>query len=195
MFAVSASIFALIAGMVVVSRLGAQGNSGKDDPSPSLVQRGYQIAPVTLNVKGLNPARVGLGSYLVNAVGGCNDCHTCPSYSRTNNPYHGQPGAINAGSYLAGGVPFGPFTSRNLTPEAAEHNRPAGLTLNQFIQVFRFGTDFDQKHPQISPLLQVMPWPVYRNMTDSDISAIYEYLSAIPPAQTPPPGTCANAGE
>ncbi len=28
--------------------------------------------------------------------------------------------------------------------------------------------------------LQVMPWPVYRNMTDLDLRAIYEYLRAIP---------------
>jgi hypothetical protein len=25
-----------------------------------------------------------------------------------------------------------------------------------------------------------MPWPIYRNMTDHDLRAIYEYLSAIP---------------
>jgi hypothetical protein len=29
-------------------------------------------------------------------------------------------------------------------------------------------------------LLQIMPWPVYKNMTDHDLRAIYEYLSAIP---------------
>ncbi len=29
-------------------------------------------------------------------------------------------------------------------------------------------------------LLQVMPWPVYGKMTDRDLIAIYEYLSAIP---------------
>jgi hypothetical protein len=29
-------------------------------------------------------------------------------------------------------------------------------------------------------LLQIMPWPIYHNMTDRDLRAIYEYLSAIP---------------
>jgi hypothetical protein len=28
-----------------------------------------------------------------------------------------------------------------------------------------------------------MPWPVYRNMTDHDLRAIVEYLSAIPHAE------------
>jgi hypothetical protein len=29
-------------------------------------------------------------------------------------------------------------------------------------------------------LLQIMPWPAYSHMTEHDIRAIYEYLSAIP---------------
>ena len=41
-------------------------------------------------------------------------------------------------------------------------------------------------------LLQIMPWPVHHNMTDHQIEAIYEYLSAIPcidnTTSTPPAG-------
>ena len=58
----------------------------------------------------------------------------------------------------------------------------------QFTDVLRNGTDYDNLHPQISPLLQVMPWPVYHNLTDHDIRAIYEFLSAIPHAETGPVG-------
>ncbi|MEP6703126.1 MAG: hypothetical protein ABJB04_09040, partial [Betaproteobacteria bacterium] len=29
-------------------------------------------------------------------------------------------------------------------------------------------------------LLQIMPWPSYQDMTETDLRAIYEYLSAIP---------------
>jgi hypothetical protein len=35
-------------------------------------------------------------------------------------------------------------------------------------------------------LLQVMPWPVYGQMTDRDLQAIYLYLSALPRAEPPP---------
>ena len=42
------------------------------------------------------------------------------------------------------------------------------------------GTDFDHEHPQISPLLQVMPWQVYGDMMDRDLHAINEYLRALP---------------
>ena len=57
----------------------------------SRIQRGAEIAPVPLNMKGLNPALVREGSYIVNAQGGCNDCHTVPSYAEGGNPFLGQP--------------------------------------------------------------------------------------------------------
>lgn len=45
--------------------------------------------------------------------------------------------------------------------------------------------DLDQAHPQYGPLLQVMPWSAFRKLTDEDIRAIYEYLSALPPNPNP----------
>ena len=145
----------------------------------SQIQRGFELAPVPLNLQGKNRALVGLGSYIVNAQGGCNDCHTHPSYAPGGDPFLGEPKQINAAQYLAGGRQFGPFTSRNLTPDPTT-GLPADLTFEQFLEVMRKGTDFDLKHPQISPLLQVMPWPVFGDMTNRDLRAIYEYLRAIP---------------
>jgi len=158
----------------------------------SKIQRGAEIAPVPLNMTGLNPALVREGSYIVNAQGGCNDCHTVPSYAAGGDPFAGQPLRINEPCYLAGGAVFGPFVSRNITPRA--NGLPAGRTLDQFKQVFHNGTDF-RNPPDGTPLLQVMPWPVYGQMSDREIEAIYEYLRAIPminprPAfctATPPP--------
>ena len=138
------------------------------------VARGFKIAPVPLNLAGLDRNLVGLGSYIVNAQGGCNDCHTNPPYARGGDPFAGQKKKINAAGYLAGGVPFGPFISRNITPDA--NRRPAGLTLVQFIAVMRTGRD---PHDP-SRLLQVMPWPVYQDMRFDDLRAIYTYLKAIP---------------
>src|SRR6516164_7508909 len=48
----------------------AQGNSD--------VQNGFDLAPVPLTLNGLNKSLVGKGSYIVNAQGACNDCHTNP---------------------------------------------------------------------------------------------------------------------
>jgi len=152
------------------------------------IVRGFRVAPVPLNISGKDPLLVGLGSYLVNTQGGCNDCHTNPSYAAGGNPFNGEPKRINAQNYLAGGMAFGPFTSRNLTPDTTT-GLPAGLTLAQFQQVMRTGVDLKQAHPPIS-LLQVMPWPLYQDMTDRDLRAMYEYLRAIPHAE-PGMGTAA----
>lgn len=150
-------------------------------------QRGLAIAPVPINA-GFGRTRflIGLGSYLVNAGGGCNDCHTAPNHAADGDPFRGQKEKINAANYLAGGAKFGPFTSRNLTPDPKKNNLPGGMTLEQFIKVMRTGEDRDKLHPQISPLLQVMPWPVYGKMSDRDLLAIYSYLSVIPHADPLP---------
>lgn len=163
------------------------GSPHPGDEGESRSRIGLAISPVAVNLHGRNPGLVGLGSYLVNAVGGCNDCHTHPNFAPGGDPYLGQPKMINAAQYLAGGRAFGPFVSRNLTPEAPS-GRPAGLTFEQFQEVMRHGTDFDHVHPQFGPLLQVMPWPVYQSMSDHDIRAIYEYLSSIPHAEPGPVG-------
>jgi len=143
------------------------------------IEIGFRIAPVPLRYDRDDRQLVGLGSYLVNAIGGCNDCHTGPSYLPRGNPFMGQKKVVNAAHYLGGGQHFGPFVSRNLTPESG---LPAGRTLTEFRLILRTGIDLDHLHSQISPLLQVMPWPTYQNLSDHDIVAIYEYLRSVPPA-------------
>jgi hypothetical protein len=162
------------------------------------IQQGFAISPVPLNLDGKDAELVGLGSYIVNAQGGCNDCHTCPSYKPGHNPFPppfgvSGDGEINEATYLAGGVAFGPpsaaggVVSKNLTQDA--NGRPAGLTLEQFENAFRTGHD-----PVDNGLLAVMPWPYYRDMTGHDLDAIYAFLSAIPPEKTPDP-PCTIAGQ
>jgi hypothetical protein len=160
------------------------------DLDTTRIARGFQISPVSpehFDLRGKNPALVGLGSYLVNAVGGCNDCHTCPSYEPGQNPFVGGSGKVNSTNYLAGGVPFGPFKSANLTPDL-DKGLPEGHTFKEFADLIRTGHDPDEGNR----ILQVMPWPVYRNMTDLDLRAIYEYISVLPHAE---PGACTMAGQ
>ena len=161
------------AGLIGAVSLTAQG--------ASRISRGAELSPVPLNMQGLNPALVREGSYIVNAQGGCNDCHTVPSYAPGGNPFFGQPEQINADCYLAGGAPFGPFVSRNLTRSARVR------TLEQFKDIMRNGTDYVA---DATPILQVMPWPVYGKMSDRELEAIYEFLNAIP-LINPRPAACA----
>jgi hypothetical protein len=167
-------------------------------------QQGKKIAPVPLNLEGKNPEIVYLGSYLVNGQGGCNGCHTCPSYkgvdpSKTGGNGIGppdSPGPVNTANYLAGGTPFPgrgvPFqgsvlAAPNLTPDSS--GLPGGMTYDDFKNAMQNG-EVSRKPGHV---LQVMPWPVYRKMYENDLNAIYQYLSALPPAQ--PGGSCTAPGQ
>jgi hypothetical protein len=181
---VKAFVFAGIAIWVTTlawTTVEANDDGRRDDESR--IEIGFRIAPVPLNLHGKNRALVGLGSYLVNAIGDCNGCHAGPAgqYAPGHDPFKGQPKQVNQAAYLSGGNPlFGPiFLPRNLTPDKSGLPE-GGATFEEFKGILRTGIDPDHAHPQFGPLLQVMPWPTFQNMTDRDIRAIYEYLSAIP---------------
>jgi hypothetical protein len=160
----------------------------------SKIRQGFAIMQgygIPLKLRGKNPALVGLGSYIVNAQADCNGCHGNPQWAPGGDPFLGQPAVTAVNGYLVGGGPlFGPvFVPRNLTPNAA--GLPAGLTLEQFIRTMRTGRDRRPTgDPPDSDLLQIMPWPNFRNMTNRDLSAIYEFLSAIPCLEGSRPGRC-----
>jgi hypothetical protein len=189
----------------------ARVNDDDRDRNDPRIRRGFEIAPVELNLRGKDANLVGLGSYLVNAVGGCNDCHTADpatEFAPGGNPFFGQPTVINQATYLGGGRNFGPLAphtpnivSRNLTPDRT--GRPeGGRTFAEFRHIIRTGEDLDHVHPPCSAsitqncfprslpfdgnLLQIMPWWLFQNMTDLELRAIYEYLSAIPCVAGPP---------
>jgi|SRR6185295_2801472 len=166
---------------------GTQGNgNGFGVDELKRIQRGLEIAPVPLDFSHKDRNLVGLGSYIVNAQAACADCHSCPTYAPGHNPFEGGDGQINATNYLAGGVPFGPIISANITPD--ENGKPAGLDFDEYLELIRTGHDPDEP----GEILQVMPWPIFRNMTDHDILAIYTYLTSIPHAE---PGACSGPGQ
>jgi hypothetical protein len=130
-------------------------------------------------------------------------------YVTGSDPFFSQhPPLVNRAAYLGGGttfavIPNGTATpavlqTRNLTPDKTGLPE-GGHTLAEFITIMRTGKDFDHIHPTcpaVPPagsgsgclpgfvgdgdLLQIMPWPTFGNMSDNDLEAIYEYLSAIP---------------
>ncbi len=171
---ITACTSVLIVGLGV-SAMRAEDDSGPSDQSRIQIGLRYASAQgITLKLAGKNRASVGLGSYLVNAVGGCNDCHTAPPYTLDPEAFLGAPKQVNVACYLAGGTEFGPFVSRDITPW--ENGKPAGLTFDEFKHVIRTGEDPDNP----GQVLHVMPWPVYQSMSDHDLRAIYDYLTAIP---------------
>jgi hypothetical protein len=142
--------------------------------------KGLELAaPLNLPLAGLSLAElesIGYGSYLVNAVGACNDCH--------QNVVPGADGGLPTINYLGGGTEFDlpggiKVFSRNLTPDPT-----TGMTLTEaeFVQVLQTGADFKGVAAGASPTttLIVMPWPTFRWMTLADMQSIYAYLKVIP---------------
>jgi len=135
------------------------------------------------------------GDYLVHAMG-CNDCHT-PLTMGPNGPepdmtrfLSGHPEQVGAhgpapldGHWLfAAGItgtsfsgPWGISYAANLTPD---QNTGLGIwTEDMFVHAIR-----DGKHMGVSrPILPPMPWPVFRNLNDDDLTSIYAYLRTITP--------------
>jgi hypothetical protein len=156
-------------------------------PLDERAEIGLRIAPVPLKLENADRAVVGLGSYYVNAASACVDCHSCPTYTPGESPFTGGRGRLDAAHYLGGGVPMGQnIVAPSLAPDA--NGLPGGLTREQFLSAMRTGEDPDDP----SRILKIMPWPLYRHLSDQDLDAMYEYLRVIPPAQ---PGACTHAGE
>ena len=119
------------------------------------------------------------GAYLVN-MASCSDCHT-PQDS------HGMPlpGLDFAGGFILEG-PWGRVASANITPDAS------GIPYYDetlFKQVMRTG------YVKARELSQIMPWTVFRGMTDEDLAAMFAYLRTLKPVahrvdNTEPPTYC-----
>lgn len=220
----------LAVGVLFVSPRGRAQGPSEASQDQAEIQIGLNIAPVFLNMIGKDPNLVGLGSFLVNAVGDCNGCHTGnpngSEYTTSGNPYllpipqgpFTGKAQIDPTYYLAGGQDFGPLCpgvgnpvyagcapdviSRNLTPNF-QGLPEGGHSLSDFLNIIQNGTDYDHIHPICGEkingvkitndcvsappvgningnVLQVMPWPTFRNMSTYELTAIWTYLSAIP---------------
>jgi len=197
-----------IGGFVLGGMIGAPLlRAADDDPDGARIEIGLKVAPVPLNFEKKSRKLVGLGSYLVNTVGDCNGCHShdpVTEYTPDGNPYLRAPlfsgkKKVNPDTYLGGGNDFGQLVpgspniiTRNLTPDKSGLPE-GGATYAEFHDIIRHGTDHDNLHPNCptnapnclpfpfdGSRLQIMPWPAFQDMSEHDLRAIYEYLSAIP---------------
>jgi mono/diheme cytochrome c family protein len=111
------------------------------------------------------PAAARRGEYLVH-IGTCTGCHT-----PTDPHGHTIPGMLFAGGKVLV-RPWGTVASANLTRD------PSGIGYYdevQFIRTIRTG------HVGARALNRTMPYPLYRNLTDDDLKAIFAYLRMLPP--------------
>jgi mono/diheme cytochrome c family protein len=153
------------------------------------------------------------GRYLVTMIG-CNDCHTPlkmgangpePDMTRFLSGHPEQMGPLPAakpqGPWLWAGAatntaftgPWGVSYAANLTPD---QNTGLGIwTEDMFVRAIRTGRHMGTSREILPP----MPWPAFRNASDSDLKAIYAYLRTIKPVTNhvpdvqPPPTQVAQA--
>ncbi|HUM05539.1 MAG TPA: c-type cytochrome [Terriglobales bacterium] len=106
------------------------------------------------------------GEYLV-TLAGCADCHTPMDRGRSN-----ESKAFAGGNRFKG--PWGDVLSANITPDKT------GISYYNealFLEMMRTGNVMGRQ------LNAIMPWGVYRNMTDDDLKSIWAYLRTVKPVE------------
>ena len=146
------------------------------------VLRGFTIQPLAQPDLSAQPAHVqslfGRGSYLVNAVGRCNECHTNPARSLTTLK-------INTAAYLTGGAIF-PAPSGFVAQPGLKRSMSKNLcgAVNGYTAPFTdFATTFAsglRPGAMPAPLAWPMPTWALRNLTTADLEAIFTYLRLVP---------------
>ncbi len=147
-----------------------------------------------------NDSLVKRGDYLVNAIGGCDDCHS-PKKMGPQGPevdmekrFSGYPAErpfgkvdsnvikngmlVFSGDLLAFAGPWGISFAANIS---SDETGIGGWTNDQFKKALREGKwkGLDGSRPLLPP----MPWQTFKNLTDDDISAIFAYLKSSKPVR------------
>ena len=163
------------------------------------------LIPLLLLLAGTAQAsdRIERGRYLVN-TSGCTDCHTPlkkgahggpePDMARALSghpqqlvitaPVEPPPGpwmVVMSATATAFSGPWGVSFAANLTPDME-----TGLgrwSESDFVQTIRTGRHLGRGRPVLPP----MPIPVYSQMTDDDLKAVFAYLKSLPPIRNQVP--------
>lgn len=140
------------------------------------------------------------GKYLVENIGGCNDCHTpwkmgehgpapdmtkmlsgSPEGMRVPPPFITRPwGWAGSETMTAFAGPWGISYSANLTPDME-----TGLgkwTEADFLKAMHTGVGSHNR-----PIMPPMPWQALGHASDDDLKAIFAFLHSIPPIKNKVP--------
>jgi mono/diheme cytochrome c family protein len=164
-----------------------RGDQASFDPA-----RGLAISPVEQPAH-LRRGRLeayGVGSYLVNALGRCNDCHTHPDRTAS-------PSRVNVEAFLAGGAVFlvppalpaafrqPRVTSANLKGASHGFFHQPGDSFRRFREVIRTGTHADETPPRPLGYPMSLVAGNLPNLLEEDLADLYAYLKAAPATSGP----------
>ncbi|HMK23549.1 MAG TPA: c-type cytochrome [Terriglobales bacterium] len=124
------------------------------------------------------PERLTRGRYLTQGLLGCETCHTPRDWTKHGAPP--LPGKELAGQrFELSGFP-GHLVAPNLTPD---RETGAGTwTDDQIARAIREGIKHDD-----TTLFPMMPYMVYREMSDEDLASVVVYLRSVPAVRNPLP--------
>jgi len=152
-----------------------------DVPKHSIPTDGFPTPPFQSGIVAPDASDLAArGSYLVNSVMGCTDCHT---------PVDPNTGAPLMDKYLAGRQPYeGPWGivyGGNITPD--EETGIGGWTDEEVKRALLSGIGKDGRR------LILMPWYAYSNLTAEDADAVVYYLkNELPPINNQIPAASLN---
>ena len=139
--------------------------------------RGTRSRPLTARTFERTPARRERGRYLVSGLANCFKCHSQHEPGREPLPEKMGAGTVETIPGLGLQITF-----PNLTPDG--ETGAGSWTDDMFARAIREGIGHDGR-----PLVPIMPYEDYRQMSDEDVAAVVVYLRSIPAVHNPLPQT------
>ena len=153
-------------------------------PDPDAIRRGMAIQPLAsvTSTDATTDARIGRGSYLINSLARCYNCHTTPGRTSATGP-------LTTTTWLTGGKVVtiaGVVRSESADLVGATHGFFGESTADftTFAGIIQTGTHVDD--PTAPPVAAPMPWQHLRDLTVDDLASIYTYLRQVQTAQPAP---------
>jgi hypothetical protein len=182
-------ILTVLTGAVIFALIACTDGAAKSENNPVIISQDSMIKR---------------GSYLVNAIG-CDDCHSPKKFgpngpetdmehrfsgylatnpkSKVNTSVMKDGWVLFAMDLTSAVGPWGQSYSANISSDATGIGN---WTEEQFFRALREGKSKGLKEAR--PLLPPMPWFVYKNMSDTDLKAIFAYLKTTKPIENRVPG-------
>ena len=125
------------------------------------------------------PQRLVRGKYLVDGVMGCFGCHTDQDWSKPGAPpVSGKEGSGHA--WYDQDLPW--LTAPNITPD--KETGAGNWSDDVLARAIREGIGHDGR-----ALFPIMPYPLYRQMSDEDLASVVVYLRTVPAVRNQLPAT------
>jgi cytochrome c553 len=127
------------------------------------------------------PQRLERGKYLVDSVMACMKCHAVPDLRQAGHPP--LPDKYGSGRVLTFmPAELGRVVAPNLTPDP--ETGIGRMSDDEVARAIREGVGHDQR-----ALFPMMPYDMYRNLADEDVTSIVVYLRSLAPQRNPLPPT------